>query len=46
MYSDKQILKDMYTIVSFVIQRGQVSEGEVILMACHVYWLQFSGCQK
>ena len=27
MYSDKQILKDMYTILSFVIQRGKVSGG-------------------
>jgi len=36
MCSDKQILVDVDTIVSFVIQSGQVSEGEEISVLCHV----------
>ena len=35
MDSDKQIHVDVVTIVSFVIQSGQVSEGGVISMAFH-----------
>jgi len=35
-YSDKQIHVDMYTIVSFVIQSGQVSESGMIAMSLHV----------
>ena len=35
-FSDKQIPTDMYTIVSFVIQSGQVSEGGAISLSPHV----------
>ena len=35
-FSDKKILTDMYTIVSFVIQSGQVLEGGAISLSPHV----------
>jgi len=35
-FSYKQIHVDLDTIVSFVIQSGQVSEGRVISVLCHV----------
>jgi len=40
MYSDKQIHVDLNTIVSFVIQSGQVSVGGVISVSCHVHSVQ------
>jgi len=36
MYPDKQIHVDMDTIVSFLIQSEQVSEGRAISMSRHV----------
>ena len=35
-YSDKQIHVDMDAIVTFVIQSGQVSEGEAISVSRHI----------
>jgi len=36
MYSDKQIHMDLDTIVSFVIQSGQVSKGREISVSHHL----------
>jgi len=36
LFSDKQIHADVDTIVSFVIQSGQVSEGGAISVLCYI----------